>query len=256
VALTARLRLRRCVVDKRTLAAATAAALLLGVAPAGADAPSTENVLTRPHTVAEIELGAIVLPTAPISASTHGGSVPFLALGKGDATIMTGLHLLYRGDQLWAIGAGALFAPHPTADTEYGIGGVTNIPRTHSRSYLWIGGELRLFPLHTRYFDVWGGLTAGGIIIADRFDNDAATPVPSILGVPEYTVSTEGYALGAQIGGSWIATEHFVVGLTFRADAWLLPSTAQCDPFKDCASLTGLVEAFELGLTLGYRLAL
>ena len=242
---------------KARAGAATAVAALLAVGSVRADAPSEVNVLTKPHTVAEVELGAIVLPTAPISASTHGGSVPFLPIGKGDATIMTGLHLLYRGGLLWAFGAGALFAPRPTADTGYGnLGGLTNLPRTHSRSYLWIGGEGRFFPLHTRYFDVFTGITAGGVIIADRFDNNAATPVPSILGVPEETVSTQGYAIGAQLGANWIATEHFVVGLALRADAWFLPSTRQCDPFKDCATLTGLVEAFELGITLGYRLAL
>lgn len=236
--------------------AAFVAALLVATEPALADAPSVGDVLTRPHTVAEAEVGAIVLPTAPISASTHGGSVPFLQIGKGDATVMTGLHLLYRGGPIWALGAGALFAPKPTADTGYGIGGATSLPRTHSRDYLFIGGEGRIFPLHTRYFDAWAGLTFGGIIIADRYDNNAATPVPTILGKPEYTISTQGWELGAQIGGNWIITEHIVLGLIFRADAWFLPSTAQCDPFGDCATLKSLVEAFELGLTLGYRLPL
>jgi hypothetical protein len=249
VALTTRAR-------TRCAAALALAALLSGAAQVRADAPSEVNVLTSPHTVAELELGAIVLPTAPISASTHGGNVPFLQIGKGDATITTGLHLLYRGGPTWAFGAGALFAPHPTADTGYGIGGATSLPRTHSRDYLFIGGEGRFFPVHTRYFDAWGGITAGGIIVADRYDNNAATPVPTILGKPEYTISTQGWAVGAQVGGNWIITEHFVVGLIFRADAWFLPSTAQCDPFGDCATLKGPVEAFELGLTIGYRLAL
>jgi hypothetical protein len=222
---------------------------------ADADTLSSENVVTRPHTVAEAEGGAIVLPTAPISPAQRGGNLPF-QIGKGDATIMTGIHLLYRGGTVWAIGAGALFAPHPTADSGYGLGGATNLPRTHSRSYLYVGVEGRYFPIHTRYFDVWGGATAGGIIIADRFDNNAATPVPSILGVPEVTVSTQGYAFGAEVGGNWLVTEHFVVGLTFRADIWLLPSTPQCSVFNDCATLTGKVEAFEMGLTLAYRIAL
>jgi hypothetical protein len=235
---------------------AAAAATFLVAAPALADAPSEINVLTKPHTVAEVEVGALVLPTAPISTLNQGGSVPFLPIGKGDATVMTGLHLLYRAGLNWGFGAGALFAPRPTADTGYGIGGATNLPRTHSRDYLFIGGEFRYFPLHTRYFDAWAGVTAGGIIIADRYDNNAATPVPSILGKPEYTISTTGWALGAQVGGNWIATEHFVVGLTFRVDGWFLPTTANCDPFGDCATLKGPVEAFELGLTLGYRLVL
>ncbi len=231
--------------------------LVGAIAPARADAPSSENVLTRPHTVAEVEAGAIVLPSAPISAAQRGGNLVLpITIGKGDATIMTGLHLLFRGGRDWALGAGALFAPHPTSDTGAGLGGAANLPRTHSRSYLYIGGEGRYFPVHTRYVDAWIGLTAGGIIIADRFDNDAATPVPSILGVPEETVSTEGYAFGFEMGGNWIVTEHFVVGLTLRADRWFLPNTAACSSLKDCATLTGGVWAFEGGLTLAYRLAL
>ena len=245
---------------RRLSALASALGMLAWGGLAYADAPSSMNVLTRPHTIAEAEAGAIILPNAPISAAQRGGNVPFLQLGKGDATIMTGLHVLFRASPLWAIGAGALFAPHPTSDTEYGLGGATNLPRTHSRSYLYIGAEGRYFPIHTRYFDVWGGVTAGGIIIADRFDNNAAVPVPSILGVPQATVSTEGYALGAQLGANWIATEHFVVGLTFRADIWFLPSKAseqsQCDAFKDCPTLSGVVDAFEMGITLAYRIAL
>jgi hypothetical protein len=224
---------------------------------AHADAPSSEGVLAHPHTVAEFEAGALVLPTAPISAAQRGGNLllPF-TIGKGDATIMTGLHLLFRGGPEWAVGAGALFAPHPTSDTGYGLGGATNLPRTHSRSYLYIGGEGRYLPLHTRYAEAWIGATAGGIVIADRFDNNAAPAVPSILGIPEVTEPTQGYALGIELGGNWIVTEHIVVGLTLRADEWFLPKTPQCDALGDCATLTGSVNAFEGGLTLAYRLAL
>jgi hypothetical protein len=239
----------------RPAVVASALVILARAGFARADAPSNDNVLTRPHTIAEAELGAIVLPNAPISPAQRGGNLPF-QIGKGDATFMTGLHVLFRATPTWAVGAGALFAPHPTSDTEYGLGGATTLPRTHSRSYLYIGAEGRYIPIHTRYFEVWAGLTAGGIIIADRFDNNAAVPVPSILGAPEVTVSTEGYALGAQIGANWIATEHIVVGLTFRADIWALPNKEQCSSFDDCATLKGVVDAFEMGLTIAYRIAL
>lgn len=233
------------------------AALLATSDFARADAPPPVDVLAHPHTVAEFEAGALVLPTAPISAAQRGGNLllPF-TIGKGDATITTGLHVLLRGGREWAIGAGALFAPHPTSDTGYGLGGATNLPRTHSRSYLYIGGEGRYFPIHTRYVEAWLGATAGGIIIADRFDNNAATPVPSVVGVPEVTESTEGYVLGVQVGVNWIVTEHFVLGLTLRADQWFLPVTPQCDSLGDCSTLTGRIEAFEGGLTLAYRLPL
>src|SRR5579883_1184440 len=91
----------------------------------------------RPHTIAEIELGMLALPDAPISTANEGGNLPELGkFGKGDATMQIGLHILYRATRDWAIGAIGTFAPKPTSDTNYqptiGIG------RTHSRSYMFL----------------------------------------------------------------------------------------------------------------------
>ena len=245
------------------------AALLLVSSAAHADGPGTgappeeepksKTLINRPHTIAELEAGIIALPNAPISSGQAGGNAPLFQIGKGDATIQTGLHLLYRAGGDFAIGAGLSFAPHPTSDPDYGIGGLSGLPRTHSRSYLLIGTEARYIPFHTRFFEAWVGLTAGGVVIADRFSTTATQirdKVPTILGVREVTIRTEGFAVGVQAGGSYIITDRWVAGIALRIDRWLLPNSPQCSPIGDCATLTGTVAAVETGLTIGYRLPL
>jgi hypothetical protein len=235
----------------------------LVAAPARSDeALQRPSSLTeRAHTMAELEAGIIALPSAPISAANRGGSTPLGTVGNGDATVQTGLHLLYRATPEWAIGAGTIFAPRPTTDPNYLGGGV---PRTHSRSYLFLGGEGRYFPFRSKWFEAWVGVTAGIILIADRFTANATPDPPPIVGAKTTTVSTDGVAVGIQIGGDYLVTDQLIVGLALRADRWILPSesqepfsqTSSCDAIGDCPTLTGSVAAFELGVTVGYRLPL
>jgi hypothetical protein len=219
------------------------------------------SLLDRPHTVAELEAGIIALPSAPISASNRGGATPLGAVGNGDATLQTGVHLLYRATREWAFGAGAMFAPFPTSDSQY-TGGASHLQRTHKRSYLFLGGEVRYFPVRSRWIEAWFGFDAGGLVIGDRFLTDNAPQVPSILGTNEVTVSTEGFALGLQAGADYLINDNFVFGLALRGDRWFLPAQkplaqeTSCDPINDCPTLTGGVFAFELGLTFGYRIPL
>jgi len=218
------------------------------------------SLLDRPHTVLNLEAGIIALPNAAISSANQGGATPFGTVGSGDATLQTGVHILYRATGDWAIGAGALFAPRPTSDSNYG--GASGLARTHSRSYLTLGGEARYFPLRSRWFEGWFGLTAGAVIVGDRFTNNSAKPVQPILGDNTTTVSTEGFALGVAIGADYLLTDKWVIGLALRADRWILPDQkpfsqqTSCDPLGDCPTLTGSVAAFEFGITAGYRLAL
>jgi hypothetical protein len=230
--------------------------MLLAAPSARAEDAQELGLIDRPHTIAELEAGAIALPAAPISKATSGGDTPFLKglFGKGDATVQTGVHLLYRGGRDWALGAGALFAPSPTSDAN--AGGLGILPRTHSRSYLYLGTEGRYVPLHWRWVEGWVGLTAGGIIVADRFTTDVGDRVPAILGTKEVTVRTEGFSLGVQGGVSYMFLDRWVAGAIFRADRWILPNSPQCTPIGDCATLTGTVAAFEAGLTIGYRIPL
>jgi hypothetical protein len=229
--------------------------------PVAAPKPSDEateaalsRIVDRPHTVAELEAGIIALPTAPISAGQSGGDTPFGTIGRGDATLQTGIHVLYRWERRFAVGAGVLFAPLPTSDTEYG--GLRSLPRTHSRSYFFLGGEGRYVPLHYRFLEAWVGLSVGGVVIADRFITDAGDRVAPILGSKEVTVRTEGFAFGVQVGASYFLSENWIMGATFRGYRWLLPETPRCSSIGDCATLSGTVEALELGLTVGYRLPL
>lgn len=229
-------------------------------APAAAPYESAANdalarIIDRPHTVAELEAGIIALPNAPISSGQRGGDAPIVGkLGRGDATLQTGIHLLYRWNRDYAVGAGALFAPSPTSDEEYG--GLSSLPRTHSRSYLFLGIEGRYIPVHYKYFEAWVGLSSGAVIVADRFTTEAGGVVPTILGTREVTIGTEGFAFGAQAGGTYYLTENWLAGANLRGYHWILPETRQCSSIGDCATLSGSVQAFELGLTIGYRLAL
>jgi len=243
---------------------ASIVALLLVAAPARARADEAplqrpSSLTERAHTMAALEAGIIALPSAPISAAYRGGSTPLGTGGNGDATVQTGMHILYRATPEWAIGAGANFAPRPTTDPNY-LGGA--VPRTHSRSYLFLGGEGRYFPFRSKWFEAWVGVTAGIILIADRFTANATPDPPPIVGAKTTTVSTDGLAVGIQIGGDYLVTDQLVVGLALRADRWILPSeslepfsqTSSCDAIGDCPTLTGSVAAFELGVTVGYRL--
>jgi len=237
----------------------TSSTTITSAAPAsnpnvGAADDALNRIIDRPHTVAELEAGIIALPTAPISAGQSGGDTPFGTIGRGDATMQLGIHVLYRWNRLFAVGAGVLFSPLPTSDTEYG--GLRALPRTHARSYFFIGGEGRYIPLHYKFVEAWVGVSVGGVVVADRFTTNAGDEVAPIIGTKEVTVRTEGFAFGLQLGGSYFLSENWIAGLNFRAYEWMLPNAQRCSSIGDCATLSGNVEALELGLTIGYRLPL
>ena len=247
-------------------AAAAAPAVALpdrrGTTAAPAPEPTTEaadaalsRITDRPHTVAEFEAGIIALPTAPIS-NGQSGSDAFGTIARGDVTPQIGLHVLYRWSRTLAVGAGTLFAPFPKTDSLYGGIGSHALPRTHARSYFFIGGEGRYIPIHYRFLEAWVGLSMGGVVIADRFTTNAGDEVAPIIGTKEVTVRTEGFALGVQFGGSYFLSENWVAGANARIYRWIFPEQPRCSSIGDCATLSGTVEAIELGLTIGYRLPL
>lgn len=212
--------------------------------------------IERRHTIALVEAGIIVLPFAPISQSQKGGDLPIfnVPVGQGDATIQLGIHILYRPTRDWSFGANFLFDPQPTADTEYG--GLSGLARTHSRAYFFIGGEGRYIPLHSRSIEGFVGGQAGVVIVADRFTTNAGIAKPAIFGDREVSLSTEGFFLGAQIGFDWFITDRVVAGLITRYNHWFLPEQPKCSPILDCTTLSGNVDSFDFGFTLGYRISL
>ncbi len=245
-------------VVKYTLAAVLAAVAVPSVASAeDASAPSggatSLNFVQRPHTVALLEVGILALPGAPISSSQVGGDTPFGSIGSGDATLQTGIHILFRVAKDWVFGAGFLFGPRPTSDPEYG--GASNLQRTHSRSYLSTGGEARWVPLHTRFIEAWLGANADVVIIADRFATEGPSK-PTVFGERVVTLHTEGLSVGVAAGFDWVITDRFVAGFGVRVAHWFLPSTPTCSPIGDCTTLLGSANAIGFGLTLGYRIPL
>jgi len=234
-------------------------ARMVAIARAGeapnAAAAALARIIDRPHTIAELQAGFIALPTAPISAGQRGGDTPIVGrIGHGDATLEVGLHILYRWNRYFAVGAGALFAPSPTSDTEYG--GLSGLKRTHSRSYLLMGTEARFIPIHYKYVEAWVGATVGGVVIADRFTDESEPEVPTIVATRQFTVRSEGLALGGQVGGSYYLSENWIFGMNLRGSTWFLPTSPRCSILGDCATVTGAVAAIEFGITMAYRLAL
>jgi hypothetical protein len=218
---------------------------------------SWQHYIQRRHALAILEGGIIILPNAPVSASQKGGNIPILsqnAINQGDATIQLGIHILYRPFRDWSFGANFFFDPRPTSDSQYDAD--IALPRTHARSYFFIGGEARYIPLHARSIEGWVGAQAGVVIVADRFTTNAGIPVPAIFGDQEVSLATEGFFIGAQLGVDWYISDRIVAGLVTRYNHWLLPEQPKCSPILDCTTLTGNVDSFDFGFTLAYRLSL
>lgn len=214
----------------------------------------------RPHVTFELEAGILALPNAAISVANRGGQTPFGAIGRGDATVHLGTHILYRAGESWAIGAHGYFAPAPTRDDSYQVN-EGKVRREHSRSYLSLGFEARYYPLTTRYFEVFLSAAVSGVVIADRFTQLGLVPVPTILGKPDVTVRTEGVGLGGGLGVLYRPSANWNVGLLLRAESWFLPGAsadprneASCTAIGDCRTMTGTNFAMMLGLNAGYRI--
>ena len=216
-----------------------------------------EHVVARPHTIAEVEAGIIALPNAPISPSQRGGDTPIVGkIGHGDATVQTGIHVLYRFHRDWILGAGAIFAPsrhrrqtvrRSLVALTWRMRGRTSSSESRDATFRSVTSRSRVgVGLSPRRRDHRRGL---------RFHTDAPA-VPPILGVPDVTLRTEGFAVGVQAGVTYYLTDNLLAGANLRGYQWILPESRECSPLGDCATLSGAIEVFELGLTIGYRLPL
>jgi hypothetical protein len=216
--------------------------------------PSDVPVYLRVHTLAELSLGVLALPFAPLSERRRGGSFFIGPIGRGDATPLLGLNVRVHDGQWFAAGAALQLGISPTSDDQYG--GSTGLVRVHSRSYMTLEGEVRLIPFRSGRFEGWFGGAGGVAIISDRFATDAGLQKPTVLGVQTYSLGTQGLLLGLRGGVSWNAFEALAVGLVLKGDMWVLPSEGRCTPIGDCAAVTGINAAFQLALTVGYRIPL
>ena len=90
--------------------------------PPEMSANALEYLISRPHTIMELEGGIIALPGKSISNAQRGGDTPIGRVGRGDATMQAGAHVLYRFNKNYVVGAGVIFSPFGTSDDQYGGG--------------------------------------------------------------------------------------------------------------------------------------
>ena len=213
-------------------------------------------VLRRKHTIAELEVGFIALPNAPISPSEKGETSPSARSVTATRRPASGCTSSTAAAPTGPSAPARSSAPTRRQTTTL----VNGITRTHSRDYLWMGGEGRYIPLHLKTVEAWIGIAVGGVVVADRFTTQLPirAQVATDLGTSQVTVRSEGFSLGLQAGGDWQLGENLLVGLALRFDNWILPAagTEQCTPIGDCATLSGPVTEIEVGLRVGYRIRL
>jgi hypothetical protein len=203
--------------------------------------------LDRPYTLAQLGIGLLTIPGAEVQLA---GQAPT----KGDTSVELDFWQLYRASPAFAVGAGASLALKPTTDNPPASGG---IDRSHTRSYFLVEATGRYYPLHTQAFEGWLGVTAGGVIVSDRYSIEGGdTPTAAIIGPRESTVRTEGGTLGALIGTQWSFAPNWALGLSARYMRWFLPEKAATTVFLDSATLTGQQSVLNFGISCSYRIAL
>jgi len=234
------------------LALTTSLAALTLVGSARADTPGVPfgRAVDRPYTVAQLGVGVLSLPAADVCLRQQPCT-------KGDNSIEADFWQLYRANRYFAIGAGASVALKPVTDnppSELGSDG----SRTHTRSYFLVEGQGRYYAVRAETFEAWVGMTAGLVIVSDRYaiDQPNDSTMPAIIGPRASTVRTEGGAFGGLIGASWSFAPNWALGVSARYMQWFLPHEAATTVFLDRATLTDQQAALNFGISCSYRIAL
>jgi hypothetical protein len=226
-----------------------ATAFAAGIAsPAHAETALETTILDRPYTVAQLGVGLLTLPAADVCLAGRSCT-------KGDNSIELDFWQLYRANRYFAVGAGATVAITPVTDNPPTPDPTIN--RTHTRSYFLVEATARYYGVRAPTFEAWIGLTAGGVIVSDRYGIDLSNkPSIALIGPAAATVRTEGGTIGGLLGANWSFAPNWSLGFTARYMQWFLPNTAAMTVFLDKASLTGTQSAFNFGISCSYRIAL
>jgi hypothetical protein len=218
---------------------------------ARAEGAPHEGAFDRPYTVAQLGVGLLTLPAADVCLSSLNGRT----CTKGDNSIELDFWQLYRANRFFAIGAGASVALVPVTDNPPSPD--PTIDRTHTRSYFLVEAQGRYYFVRAETFEAWLGITAGGVIVSDRYSIDLVQKsTAAIIGPNASTVRTEGGALGALLGSSWHFAPNWAFGFSVRYMQWFLPHDPATTVFLDRATLTGEQRAFNFGISVSYRIAL
>jgi hypothetical protein len=216
--------------------------------PARAEGVSYAQSIDRPYTVAQLGVGLLTLPSADVCLRGRPCT-------KGDNSIEIDFWQLYRANRYFALGAGATVAITPVTDNPPSPD--PRIDRTHTRSYFLVEAQGRYYAVRAQTFEAWIGITAGGVIVSDRYAIDREEKsTAAIIGPRAATVRTEGGALGGLVGANWSFAPNWALGFNARYMQWFLPDNAAKTVFLDTASLTGEQRAFNFGLSVSYRIAL
>lgn len=211
-------------------------------ATAAAPAPLPASAELGPRLHAQLELAALVLPTAGLLGADRQPTT------GGDVALPLAFHLHYRADR-WAFGATASLALFALTSSPYA--GTPALPRTHERGFFQLAPEARYYLREGRPWELWLGGKAGLVMLADRYATVPGDSIPSNYGVKTVSVRSEGLLLLVGGGGAWRMTDLFTLGLDLRGGAFAFPGARHCSPLGDCSSMTGVFPAIELGLSFG-----
>lgn len=239
-------------------------------APSSSDAPLPGRTaiglaaLDRPTGIAEFGAGWLSLPGASVCVDPEAEGCP-----QGDSSFLLEAWQLYRPSRRWAAGAGLLLALIPTTDAplpkeqpppaESPGGGEqpgSDAKREHTRQYFTVEGTFRYYPYVGETVEWWVGLTAGLVVVSDRFVVDDESPDRALLGPQGVTIRTEGGTLSIAGGPVVALTQNWTVGGTLRYGQWFLPDVPAKDPLGSVASLTGRNTVASLSVNVGYRIGL
>lgn len=205
----------------------------------------------RQHTLVELTTGFLLLPGALVCPT----SLDPATCKRGEFSLAFGLQNLWRF-QAFGIGGGIQWATTLRSDA---AAGDPSLGRQHTRRYFLFEAQGRYYFVSTKRWTWWAGGTLGGVIINDSW-SELADREPyadtDFVGPRGATLGTEGFTVGACIGGEWHFAPAWSLGPSFRYASWLLPSERAKSPTKDVASLSGRLDMFDVGIRIAYRLAL
>jgi len=205
----------------------------------------------RPHTLAEVNTGLLLLPGAQVCPTSLDPS----ACKRGEASFAVGLTNLYRV-HAFGFGAGIQWATTLRSDAALGD---PSLQREHTRSYFLVEGLFRYYFLHSKSWDFYAGGTAGLVVVNDSWSENAdRNPVmdTDFVGPRAATLGTEGFTVGVSGGAEWTFLPNWSFGPTLRYANWFLPSQRLMSPTLDVASLAGRLDMIDVSARITYHIAL
>ncbi len=222
-----------------------------GAQPPEAQPDTLSSAADRPAGMAEFGFGWLTLPGAHVCARAKT-----IRCSLGDSSLSLEAWQLFRFFRRFAWGAGLTLGLTPTNTPPTTIPGQT-IRRDHSRSYLTVEGTGRYYPYIGDAFEAWVGLTAGIAVVSDRFSTPSVPEDDrALVGPNGVTLRTEGFTLGAAVGGAYQLSPNWLLGANLRYGSWFLPRRPARGPLGDQASLVGHNSMFVIAINVAYRMLL